>query len=112
MKPMPATCATTTHKRTIGTVTIYITANRDDAGVIREVSAKTDQGYQGQAAVLADMVTLALQHGAPPELVARHLRHHRYHPIGVAGQPTSIADAIGIVLELEIAALVQQEGRQ
>jgi hypothetical protein len=40
-----------------------------------------------------------LQHGCPAETIARQLRHRRYPPEGIAGQPCSLSDAIGRVLE-------------
>lgn len=101
MTPMKPTREGKTHKATVGKVSLYITVNRDDAGTIREVFAKADEGHTAEAEGLCIGASLAMRHGCPAETVARHYRHRRYPPHGGPGQPCSISDAIGQVLEKE-----------
>ena len=101
MTPMKPTREGKTHKKQVGKVSLYITVNRDDAGTIREVFAKADDGHTAEAEGLCIGASLAMRHGCPAETVARHYRHRRYPPHGGPGQPCSISDAIGQVLETE-----------
>ena len=88
----PTTRTGTTTKYQVGKVTLYVTVNGTPA---LEVFAKADEGHQAEADGLAEMASLALQYGAPADVVAAHLRHRRYPPHGGPGQPCSISDAIG-----------------
>jgi len=88
-----------THKVQVGLCTLYLTVNASAAGLPLEVFGKADEGHQGEVDGLCILASLALQHGCPAETIARHLRHRRYPPHGIAGQPCSLSDAIGRVLE-------------
>jgi len=99
---MKATRHGRTHKIEVGHVTLYITVNRDSTGKLREVFCKANEGYQGDADGLAELSSLLLQHGCPPEKLIRHLRYRRYVPNGLPGQPCSISDAIGTIIEREL----------
>ena len=103
MTSMPTNRTGRTHKMPVGTVTLYVTVNRDADGVVREVFAKADEGHQPEADGLADLASIAMRHGAPAAVVARHLRHRRYPPHGGPGQACSISDAIGLAIEREVA---------
>ena len=98
---LPATRPGETKKVEVGPVTLYITINRDADGAIREVFAKADQGEQPHADGLAELTSLLLQYNCPVKTVVQHLRYRRYEPSGCIGQPCSISDAIGMVLEEE-----------
>lgn len=82
----------TTTKYKVGVVSLYVTVNGSPP---LEVFAKADNGHQAEADGIALMASLALRHGCPAEVVARHLRYRRYDPAGGPGQPCSISDAIG-----------------
>jgi len=101
MTTMPTNRTGRTHKTRVGPVTLYVTVNRDGEGKIREVFVKADEGNNAEADGLAIMASLAMRHGCPPETVARHLRFRQYPPHGLPGQPCSISDAIGRVIEDE-----------
>jgi len=90
-----------TRKIQVGSCTLYITVNRDDDGSIREVFAKADEGQKPHADGLAELSSLLLQYECPVKTVVQHLRYRRYEPSGCIGQPCSISDAIGMVLEDE-----------
>ena len=92
----PTTRSGTTTKYRVGPCTVYITVNGQPP---LEVFAKADDGHQAEADGLAEMASLALQYGSPPEVVAAHLRHRRYPLHGGPGQPCSISDAIGRAIE-------------
>jgi len=92
----PTTRSGTTTKYRVGPCTVYVTVNGQPP---LEVFAKADDGHQAEADGLAEMASLALQYGSPPEVVAAHLRHRRYPPHGGPGQPCSISDAIGRAIE-------------
>lgn len=109
MMPMPSIRSGRTHKVRVGDVSLYVTVNRDDAGQIREVFVKADEGHNAEADGLAIMASLALRHGCPVDVVARHLRFRRYPPHGGPGQPLSISDGIGKVLETEMESGVETE---
>lgn len=102
MIAMPGTREGRTHKLKVGNVTLYVTVNRDEAGAIRELFCKADEGHNAEADGIALMASLALRHGCPPDVVVRHLRFRRYPPHGGPGQPCSISDAIGKAIESEI----------
>jgi len=89
------------HKVEVGEVTLYITVNRDEDGEIMEVFVKADNGYNGDADGLGELSSLLLQYGCPVAKLVEHLRFRRYEPSGCIGQPCSISDAIGMVLEDE-----------
>lgn len=90
-----------THKLVVGPVELYITVNHGDEGQPLEMFTKATEGYQAEADGLSILISLALQYGAPAAVVAKHLRHRRYAPHGLPGQPCSISDALGRVLEAE-----------
>ena len=96
---LPATRQGKTTKYHVGKVTLYLTVNRTSNGQPLEVFGKADEGHQGEVDGLCILASLALQHGCPAGTIARHLRHRRYPPEGIAGQPCSLSDAIGRVLE-------------
>lgn len=88
---------TTVH---VGAVTLHVTVNRSADGAPFEVFAKADPFvHQGECDGLCILTSLALQHGCPAETIVKHMRHRRYAPEGMAGQPKSISDAIALVLE-------------
>ncbi len=93
-----------THEMRIGAVAVCITVNRDDNGTICEVFAKSSGGMQGHLDRVCTMASLALQGGCEPDRIARHLLGDRTEPLGLAGQPTSIYDALGRVLKQEMEA--------
>jgi hypothetical protein len=99
---MPTTRAGRTHKIRVAAVSLYVTVNRDESNAIREVFVKADEGHNAEADGLAIMASLAMRYGCPPDVVARHLRFRRYEPHGGPGQPCSISDAIGKVIEREV----------
>ena len=92
-----------THKVEVGKVTLYITVNKSGNGKIMECFCKADQGEQAHAGGLAELSLLLLQYNCPVKTVVQHLRYRRYEPSGCIGQPCSISDAIGMVLEDEEA---------
>jgi len=90
-----------TRRCRVSTVTLYITINRDSSGNICEIFGKADEGYNAEVDGLCILASIAIRHGASPLLIAKHLRHRKYTPRGIAGQPCSISDAIGKALEDE-----------
>ena len=88
-----------THKLKVGACTLYLTVNPSADGSPLEIFGKADEGHQGEVDGLCILASLALQYGCPAATIARHLRHRRYSPEGIAGQPCSLSDAIGRVLE-------------
>jgi len=100
-KPLPSNRQGLTRKIAVGEVTLYITVNRDANGAVREVFTKADQGEQANADGIAELSSLLLQYGCPVAKLVEHLRFRRYEPSGCIGQPCSISDAIGMVLEDE-----------
>ena len=95
---LPATREGKTVKTKVGPVTLYITVNKID-GKITECFCKADQGEQPNADGLAELSSMLLQYGCPVKELVQHLRYRRYPPEGTVGQPCSISDAIGKVLE-------------
>ncbi len=90
-----------TRKVCVGKATLYITINSDEKGP-REVFAKADEGCQPESDVIAGLASIALQGGPYEEVrdrIIRFLRYRRSDPAGSIGQPLSISDAIGKVLE-------------
>ena len=98
---LPATRKGKTIKIQVGPCTLYITINRNADGAIREIFIKADQGEQPHADGLAELASLLLQYECPVKKLVQHLRYRRYPPAGCIGQPCSISDAIGMVLEDE-----------
>lgn len=97
----PTTRNVRTHRVCVGPVTAYITVNRNAAGEIIEVFAKADEGVQGNIDMACRLASLAIQgRGDVPTLI-RHMRGDRTEPCGIAGQPSSVYDAIARVLESE-----------
>lgn len=105
-KKLPATRKGNTTKYTVGGVTLYVTVNGAPPA---EVFCKADEGCQGQADALAEITSLALQHGCPADTIVAHLRHRRYAPCGGPGQPCSISDALGRAIE---AAVIAEETKK
>lgn len=95
---LPTTRKGVTHKVRVGACSMYLTANTKD-GAIMEVFGKADEGHQAEIDGLCILASLALQHGCPAATIARHLRHRRYPPHGIAGQPCSLSDALGMLLD-------------
>ena len=102
MKP-PTTRRGRTHKQQIGGVTAYVTCNRDAHGHIMEVFAKSD-ALQGHIDMACRLISLGLQRRADVPTIVRHMRGDRTEPCGIAGQPTSIYDALARVLQAEVDA--------
>lgn len=100
MKP-PTTRFGNTHKVKIGKVTAYITVNRNKKDGILEVFGKADEGEQGHLDMACKLISLALQKRGDAATIIRHLRGDRTEPCGLAGQPLSLYDAIGRVMEEE-----------
>ena len=84
----------TTTKIVCGAVSIYVTVNADSAGNAREMFIRADNGWQGWCDVLAETASLYLQRGGDLAELYRHWRGHRFAPDGIAGQGTSLPDAI------------------
>jgi len=82
----------------VGKVEMDVTVNFDEAGVPREVFAKSDL-HQGEVDGLCILASLALQHDTPPETLVKHMRYRRYGVEGNIGEPCSLSDAIGRALE-------------
>jgi len=95
---LPATREGQTHKVGLGKLELYLTVNTDDEGDVREVFGKCAE-HQGELDGLCEMTSVALQYGAPANIVIKHLRFRNYPPHGGPGQPCSISDAVGIELE-------------
>ena len=93
-----------THKVQVGPVTAYLTVNRDSAGKVLEVFGKADNGSQGHLDMACRLISLGIQGRADVETVIRHMRGDRTEPCGIAGQATSIYDAIARVLQEETNA--------
>lgn len=100
MKP-PVTRQGRTHKVTVGTVTMYLTVNKSKDHGVMEIFGKADEGLQGHVDMACRLVSLALQKRGDVETLIRHMRGDRTEPCGIAGQPTSIYDALSKILELE-----------
>jgi len=96
---LPETRRGTTHKVRVGVCSLYLTANCGTDGTIMEVFGKADEGHQPEIDGLCILASLALQHGCPAATIGRHLRHRRYPPHGGPGQPCSLSDALGMVLD-------------
>ena len=94
----PVTRNGTTRKIRLGRVTLYVTLNRLPDGTPCEMFGKADEGNQGQLDALCLTASLAMQHGVPLALILRHWRGMRYPPDGIAGQGSSIPDAIARAL--------------
>ena len=90
-----------TFKVPCGVVTMYVTLNRDAAGIPRELMIKADEGYQGSLDVLAETASLAMQWGCPLDDILRHWRGHQYEPRGI-GHGSSMPDAIARRLAGEV----------
>ena len=97
----PVTRKGRTHKVEVGACTLYVTVNRDAKGSICEVFCKADEGQNGHADAICRQISLGLQGRGDLETTIRHLRHDRTPPNGGPGQPASIYDALGVVLERE-----------
>ena len=100
MKP-PITRTGRTHKIIVGPCSAYITVNRGEDGNIIEVFAKADAGMQGHLDMACRLASLAIQGRGDVETLIRHMRGDRTEPCGVAGQPSSVYDAMARVLEGE-----------
>jgi ribonucleoside-diphosphate reductase alpha chain len=96
---LPATRHGVTHKITLGAVELYVTVNTDAEGRAREMFGKATEGWQGWLDVLCETASLYLQRGGTLEELARHWRGQRFPPDGIAGQGSSIPDAIARMLE-------------
>jgi hypothetical protein len=99
----PTTRHGRTHKQQIGEVTAYVTVNRDAHGHIIEVFCKSD-ALQGHLDNACRLISLGLQRRADVPTIVRHMRGDRTEPCGIAGQATSIYDAIARVLQEEAGA--------
>ena len=96
---MPDTRRSITEKVQVGMVKLLLTVGFDEAGVPREMFSKVGDGHQGQVDGLCILVSLCLQYDVPVGVLVKHLRHRKYAPEGIAGQPCSLSDAVGMVLE-------------
>ena len=92
----------TTHDIELGKVKIHLTANRGDDGNIIELFGKASGGFQGFVNVLCSTASLALQHGCSIDVICKLWRHTRFEPSGIAGQGTSIPDAIAKCIDEEL----------
>jgi len=90
-----------THKVKIGSMSMHITVNRDEDGEIIEIFGKAGEGMQGHFDMCCRLASLGIQGRADVKTLIRHMRGDRTFPNGIAGQPTSIYDAIARVLEQE-----------
>jgi hypothetical protein len=91
-----------THKIRIGKITAYLTVNRSADNHILEVFGKADNGIQGHLDMACRLTSIALQHGVEVATIIRHMKGDRTEPCGIAGQPTSIYDAIARTFEVEL----------
>lgn len=98
----PITRAGRTHTIRVGPIIAEITVNRDAAGNILEVFARADGGMQGHLDNVCRAYSLGFQGRCDVPTAIRHLRGDRTEPCGIAGQPASIYDALGRVLEEEM----------
>jgi len=81
-----------THKIHCGPVTLYLTANVDKKGRIKELFVKAGEGWQGWADALCVTASIALQYGAPLDVILRKWRNMRFPPDGIGA--LSIPDVI------------------
>jgi ribonucleoside-diphosphate reductase alpha chain len=98
---------------------LYITANTDDDGKLREVFIKADKMgglASGALDAIATMISIALQYGIPLEVLTSKLRNNRYGPSGFLGDPefkscSSPFDLIAQFLDSRFGAkLINGEG--
>lgn len=102
MFKMPVDRHGVTYEFTVGDVSVYVTVNRDENGVVREAFGKATEGHQGEVDGLCLLISLLLREN--PDLldvIIAKLRHRVYLPEGCIGQPKSLSDAIAIALEKE-----------
>ena len=97
----PVTRKGRTHKVRIGPVKAYLTVNREESGRVIEIFAKADNGAQGHLDMACRLASLAMQGRGDIDTLIRHMIGDRTEPCGIAGQPTSIYDAIARVLAAE-----------
>ncbi len=110
----PVTRTGNTRKLMVADVELYVTVNPDERGYPREmfckvavrseteckVCAERGSMLQGMTDRLCTFISLYLQcEDSKPETAVQHLRHQRFPPLGIVGQPKSIADALAVVLE-------------
>ena len=110
MSKPPVTRKGRTHKQQIGQITAYVTVNRDAHGHIIEVFAKAD-ALRGHLDMACRLMSLGLQRRADVPTIVRHMRGDRTEPCGIAGQPTSIYDALARVLQAEVDADAGTDGK-
>ena len=87
------------HKLKIGAASVYVVVNCDEQGRPMECFGFGDEGIKPEMDGLCGLTSIALQHGTPLEKIIKFLRFRRYEPSGIAGQPLSVSDALGLVLE-------------
>ena len=97
-----------THELTVGPVRLCATVNRNESGLICEIFCKATGGWQGHIDRVCTMASLVLQNGCSSDRIARHLLGDRTEPLGLAGQPLSIYDALGRVLKTEMEATTNE----
>lgn len=101
--PLPPERAGITRKLRIADLEGYVTVNTYPDGRPGEISItlqKTGALERGLSRVLGDMMSLALQHGAPIDAIADLLAESRFEPAGMTGNPEipmakSICDYLG-----------------
>jgi len=86
------------HKVKLGGLSLFIIINTNDHGEVVELFNYERTGHQGEIDGIAGLVNIALQHGTPLRPIVKFLLNRKYEPQGIAGQPKSISDAIGRML--------------
>lgn len=79
-------------------LSLFIVVNKDEEGNVREVFSYERTGHQGELDGLAGLSSIGLRYGVPLKVIVRFLMWRRYEPVGGPGQPSSISDALGRVL--------------
>ena len=96
----------------VGGVKLHVTVNHNDKNEVTEMFCKASEGHQAEVDGLCMTASRALYYGRlagtgvdAAKDIAALWRFRRYEPAGIAGQPLSLSDALGIALQDEIARL-------
>ncbi len=110
-----------THKFSIEGQDCYLTPGFDSHGAVREINivlARTGSFVSGLAGAVAVMMTTALQHDVPLQVLVDKIQGMRFEPAGRTSNPDipiarSVMDYIGRWLELKflISSLEQGDDR-
>ena len=72
------------------TLKLYITANTDEHGVLKEIFIKADKMgglASGALDAVATMMSIGLQYGIPLDVLTSKLRNNKFGPSGFLGDP-------------------------